>query len=162
MDTTVTDQPATKTAGDAVEMCLVITGHLGKRRWRVTSFQSGGETLSATPCSVEIQPRCLTDWSNRQVDQIVGTYHTHPNMPAVPSARDDRTMKAWVLSLGRPLVALIDGSDGLRAWWYLDDERPPVQAHVECIGSIPYGELPDELVKEGEGHGSDRAAGADE
>ena len=60
---------------------------------------------------------------------VLGFYHTHPDMPADPSFQDIRTMGAWVDCLGKSLLCLILGEDGLRGWWVdgsdgLDDWTP--------------------------------------
>ena len=53
---------------------------------------------------------------------VVGFLHTHPDGPALPSARDVRTMRAWCVAFGKPLLCLIVTPDGLRAWRFDDDE----------------------------------------
>lgn len=58
-------------------------------------------------------------------ENVIGFYHTHPGMGASPSDRDHRTMKAWVCCLGKPLICIIKGCDGVRAWLYRDDESAP-------------------------------------
>lgn len=53
---------------------------------------------------------------------VAGFYHTHPGMAAVPSARDLRTMRAWVACFGRPLLCAIEGEEGLRAYLFESDD----------------------------------------
>lgn len=79
-------------------------------------------------------------------NNIVGFYHTHPSFSAHYSSRDDRTMKCWSLSLGRPLVCCIRGTDGLRAWWYLNDEDPPVECQAKSLRGLVFGITPEEFV----------------
>lgn len=67
-------------------------------------------------------------------NKVVGWIHTHPVNKARPSATDHQTMTAWNLSLGKPLVCCIKGTDGLRAWWYFDDESPGVEGKVYRLG----------------------------
>src|SRR5262245_32941605 len=52
----------------------------------------------------------------------VGLLHAHPDRPAVTSARDVRTMRAWCLAFGKPLVCLIASPDGLRGYRFDDEE----------------------------------------
>jgi hypothetical protein len=52
---------------------------------------------------------------------VVGFFHTHPGMAAVPSVRDLRTMRAWCTCFGKPLLCVIAGRDGLRGYWFDDD-----------------------------------------
>jgi hypothetical protein len=66
------------------------------------------------------------------------------------SSRDDRTMKAWVLALGKPLVCCISGTDGLRAWWYLNDEDPPVEYQVKSLRGLVFGVTPEEFFDDEE------------
>lgn len=77
-----------------------------------------------------------------QHKNVVGFYHTHPNFTASPSLRDHRTMRAWVLSLGKPLVCVIKGVDGCKAWWYIDDESEPLEYRVKDFGRSIAGESP--------------------
>ena len=53
---------------------------------------------------------------------ILGFLHTHPNSVASPSRRDHDTMQAWVSALGKPLLCVIEGQDGLAAYCYEDDQ----------------------------------------
>ena len=53
---------------------------------------------------------------------VVGFLHTHPDGPASPSARDVRTMQAWCLAFGKPLICLIESPDGLRGYRFDGDE----------------------------------------
>jgi proteasome lid subunit RPN8/RPN11 len=52
---------------------------------------------------------------------VAGFLHTHPDGPASPSGRDVRTMRAWCLAFGKPLLCLIDSPDGLRGYRFDDD-----------------------------------------
>lgn len=55
---------------------------------------------------------------------VIGFLHTHPDCEAKPSQRDRDTMQAWVSALGKPLLCLIEGTDGLRGFCFPDDESP--------------------------------------
>jgi proteasome lid subunit RPN8/RPN11 len=52
---------------------------------------------------------------------VVGFLHTHPHCAARPSQRDIDTMRAWVSAFGKPLVCLIEGTDGLAGFRFDDD-----------------------------------------
>ena len=43
--------------------------------------------------------------------------------------------------LGRPLVCAIEGTDGLRAWWYANDEDEPEEVDCEEIGGVVVGAI---------------------
>ncbi len=57
-------------------------------------------------------------------------------------------MSAWVCSLGKPLVCCILGTDGLRAWWFLNDEDPPVEYQARKLQGIVFGLTPEEFFEE--------------
>jgi hypothetical protein len=64
------------------------------------------------------------DWVLRREEtrgDVVGFYHTHPAGMPEPSKRDDRTMRAWVGSFGKPLLCLIEADRNVAAYQYLDD-----------------------------------------
>ena len=82
------------------------------------------------PAAVRFDPDYI--WDNRK--RIIGWLHTHPSFSATPSSTDNSTMKACVCSLGKPLLCCIRGIDGLRAWWYWDDESPGVEGKIIKVG----------------------------
>lgn len=53
---------------------------------------------------------------------VVGFLHTHPDGPASVSARDVRTMRAWCLAFGKPLLCVIDSPEGLQGFHFDSDE----------------------------------------
>jgi hypothetical protein len=61
--------------------------------------------------------RCEADWAwtlHREEERgdVAGFFHTHPPGGGVrPSERDLRTMQAWTLALGKPLLCLIAPDD---------------------------------------------------
>lgn len=61
---------------------------------------------------------------------VVGFLHTHPDGPASASARDVRTMRAWCLAFGKPLVCFIDAPSGLHGYRFDDDESNGVRLAV--------------------------------
>jgi proteasome lid subunit RPN8/RPN11 len=63
----------------------------------------------------------------QQRHDVVGFLHTHPGMRACPSGRDVRTMRAWCGAFGKPLLCVIAGCDGLRAFRFDD----PASAGIE-------------------------------
>lgn len=56
-------------------------------------------------------------------EDLIGFYHTHPNMPAYPSQTDKETMSGWTNMLGRPLLCLIEGKDEIIPWIYDNNEE---------------------------------------
>ncbi len=78
----------------------------------------------------------------RDPDRVIGWIHTHPSMIASPSATDISTMNAWVVAEGRPFVCCIQGADGLRCFWFFDDEQPFVEGYVRMVKKRIVGVMP--------------------
>ena len=117
------------------ERCWILTGHYKDDLW----WGFAKKRTEGTPVSVEF------DWEYvlKNHEKVVGFYHTHPSFNATPSETDDRAMHGFCLSLGRPLVCLIRDTDGLRAWWYVDDESEPEEYQVVKMGNLFFGVTPD-------------------
>jgi hypothetical protein len=47
--------------------------------------------------------RVKFNWE-KAVGKVIGFYHSHPSGFSDPSTRDDRTMSAWVISEGQPMI----------------------------------------------------------
>jgi proteasome lid subunit RPN8/RPN11 len=58
---------------------------------------------------------------------VLGFFHTHPGMAAVPSGLDLRTMRAWCSCFGKPLLCVIAGTDGVRGYRFDDDTSDGVE-----------------------------------
>lgn len=122
------------------EECWVIVGKWSERRWRGRRTRySVGE-----PSAVSFNPKWVEDRENQKKD-VIGFSHTHPHTPGVPSPTDYATMKAWVMSFGRPMLCIIKGIDGLRAWWFMDHEldSDPVECDVKKFGPFYRGSMPE-------------------
>jgi hypothetical protein len=68
---------------------------------------------------------------------VVGFYHTHPGLPARPSRRDVRTMRAWCSAFGKPLLCIIAGAEGIRAFRFEDDTSSGVE--LAAVKLFPHG-----------------------
>jgi proteasome lid subunit RPN8/RPN11 len=68
---------------------------------------------------------------------VVGFFHTHPGMVAVPSVRDLRTMRAWCSCFGKPLLCVIAGRDGVRGYRFDDDTSDGVE--LDAVELFPGG-----------------------
>ncbi len=99
------------------EISYVLIGQRRGRIWigRLRRRQTG------QPASVEFDWSWVLEREDRHRD-VLGFYHTHPAGTAVPSARDVRTMRAWVSCLGKPLLCVIETDDALAAHLFATDE----------------------------------------
>jgi hypothetical protein len=137
----------TRTIGNDchVEQCWVLVGDLdGKLWWGRRRRQTHG-----APCSVSVDATYALAREEARGD-VVGFLHTHPGMIASPSDRDYRTMRAWVNCFGKSLVCVIEGTDGLRGYWFDDDESEPVECQVKSFGSLLVGTTESEVIDEEE------------
>ena len=73
-----------------------------------------------TPSSVDVDWDWVLEREERYGD-VVGFYHTHPPGAPGPSARDVRTMRAWVSCFGKPLLCLVESGDVLSATVFAGD-----------------------------------------
>ena len=106
---------------------------VGERRGRLWCARTLHRTVG-TRTRVEFNgPAILAREEKRQ--DIVGFLHTHPGSLAEPSQRDIATMQAWVSAFGKPLLCLIEGTDGLTGFCFAtDDSAGQRLAQVERFG----------------------------
>jgi hypothetical protein len=121
------------------EECFVLVGRRRKSgRWRAWRIKySVGQ-----PCSVNFNPDWVLQREEAKGD-IIGWWHTHPNMTASPSRTDYATMQAWVCCFGKPLLCCIEGRDGLRAHWFYSDEEDHIEGSVRHFGGFFWGVVPE-------------------
>ena len=89
-----------------IEHCWLVVGR------RQTNFWLGRrvQPTIGTVASVDFDPYWVIDREENRGD-VIGFYHTHPGGRPGPSRRDLNTMRAWVDSLGKPLLCLIEASE---------------------------------------------------
>jgi len=89
------------------EEVAVLVGQRRGRLWygRLRQRQVG------KPASVEFDWAWVLAREERRGD-VIGFYHTHPPGLTTPSQRDVRTMRAWVSCFGKPLLCVIETSQG--------------------------------------------------
>jgi len=115
---------------DGLEHAWVMVGQERGKLWWETLLQR--EETVGTTVSVMFDDEFVQKRHTHNKD-VIGFLHLHPGMHAVPSSRDDRTMAAWTTCLGKSLLCLIEGVDGLRGWWYDEDEPEPVECQVQML-----------------------------
>jgi len=121
----------------SIEHCWILLGTSKEDLWHARMVKM----TSGTPCSVAFDPH----WVLRREEEfgdIIGFWHLHPGMSNHYSSIDDATMKAWVTCFGKPLVCCIQGTNGLAAWWFVDDENEPENYQVKRIKRIIFGITP--------------------
>src|SRR4051812_42533893 len=101
------------------EKFLTLTG-----QWHSDILWSakGRWPLEGHPASVDfsqIYDRVIS--REQQCGDVIGFYHTHPSFPASPSSVDVSTMNQWVDCLGKSLLCLIHGVDGLKTYYWQKD-----------------------------------------
>jgi hypothetical protein len=105
------------------ERCWVLVGAFDRSgdSWRVAVERE----VAGEPIRVEADWRWALAREEERGD-VAGFWHTHPPAAGlVPSARDVRTMQAWTLALGKPLLCLIseEGRPGQpAAYLFLDED----------------------------------------
>jgi len=109
----------------AVEHCWTLVGQRRGPIWYCRRLQAHrGE-----PARVCFDGPWVLAREERRHD-VLGFYHTHPGMPARPSRRDVRTMRAWCSAFGKPLLCVIAGADGIRGYRFDDDTSAGVELAV--------------------------------
>ena len=115
-----------------VEKCWTLIGRRQGRFWYARRMRP----TKGEPASVEFD----ADWATVREEtkgDVIGFYHTHPSGMPTPSIRDDRTMRAWVASFGKPLLCLIEADGNVAAYRYADDESDGVE--VTACELLPRG-----------------------
>lgn len=102
------ERASTPTLTSAVEHCWTL---VGSRRGRVWCARRIGHQVG-TPIRVDFDGPGALRREERRGD-VVGFYHTHPEGPLRPSARDLRTMRAWCSAFGKALLCVIASPEGL-------------------------------------------------
>ena len=117
-----------------LEQYWFLTGLRRGRIWyaRKNSHQTGEAQR------VQFDPHEVLQREEHKGD-VIGFLHTHPNMKAIPSQRDIKTMRAWASCFGKPLLCLIEGDDGLRGYVFADDKSAGVE--LDCLELFPRGIL---------------------
>jgi hypothetical protein len=86
------------------------------------------EQCTGTPTQVEVDFNWILK-RDAEVGDVIGFFHTHPSFLANPSSLDDRTMDSWVTCLGKNLLSVIQGIDGIYGYlYYTDPEDKMVQS----------------------------------
>lgn len=112
---------ARASAAVTVEQCWTL---LGERRGRVWHCRCE-RRVTGERTRVEFDAVWVLQREEDHGD-VVGFLHTHPDGPDTLSPRDVRTMRAWCLAFGKPLLCLIASPNSLRGWRFDNDESAGV------------------------------------
>jgi len=116
------------------EECWVLLGQRRGRVWRARcATYSEGDAAT-----VEFDANAVLQREEKRGD-VVGFLHTHPTTVARPSQRDLQTTRGWVGAFGKPLLCLIDGTDGLRGYRFDHDECMGIE--LMLIERFPRGQI---------------------
>ena len=115
-----------------VEECWTLVGQRRGRIWygRRCQAQRGERAC------VSFDGLWVLEREERRQD-VIGFFHTHPGMPARPSRRDVRTMRAWCSAFGKPLLCVIAGAEGVRGYRFPDDRSGGVE--LDALALFPRG-----------------------
>jgi proteasome lid subunit RPN8/RPN11 len=105
-----------------VEQCWTLVGQRRGRIWFARRLQRH----AGQPASVRFDGAWVLAREEERHD-VLGFFHTHPEMAACPSRRDVRTMRAWCGAFGKPLLCVIAGAEGVRGFLFQDDEADGVE-----------------------------------
>ena len=77
---------------------------MNEKCWFIHGWRTGNAIMGFLKYHSEGSPGWVKfDWA-KAAGKVVGFYHSHPSGFTSPSGRDDRTMRAWVISEGKPMV----------------------------------------------------------
>jgi len=112
------------------EVCCVLLGEFSNGIWHAKlSWRKSGAHASVEFDGNRVMAR------EEECADVVGFYHTHPEGFVEPSNRDNRTMRAWCFSFGKPLICAIGTSAGIKAWVF----EPGIDAAEQCARAAIFG-----------------------
>jgi proteasome lid subunit RPN8/RPN11 len=116
-------------AGDRSPRCEECWVLVGERRGSIWLGRLLDRVVGK-PATVEFDgPGVLA--REEQLSDVIGFLHTHPDCEANLSQRDIHTMQAWTSAFGKPLLCLIEGTDGLRAYLFENSDSKGNPVHIE-------------------------------
>jgi len=116
----------TSTATKAVvEQCWTLVGQRQGRVWYGKRVRpTKGERASVGFDGLWVLKR------EEERHDVLGFFHTHPDGPSSPSARDVRTMRAWCSAFGKPLLCVIASPKGLHGYHFDNDDSEGIDLEL--------------------------------
>lgn len=90
------------------------------------------------PAHVKFNPDLVLKREQERHD-LIGFYHTHPNMENRPSQTDFSAMVGWTTATGKHLLCAIKGKNGLCGWWFNKDTETFHPKMIKKFGKLLVG-----------------------
>lgn len=120
------------------EVYYLLTGRwLSDTLW----IARGCFSTEGRPASVNFDAKSVIE-QEKTHGNVLGFYHTHPHMPATPSSIDYDTMNTWIDCLGKSLLCLIEGANGLRIYHW-ENENYYIRGKGRRFGNFFMGSVKD-------------------
>ena len=109
------------------ERCWTLVGTCENGTWRAAKRRR----ISGKPASVEVDWAWTLKREEKRGD-VIGFAHTHPSgAGTTPSERDVRTLRAWRIALGKPLLMVIEDGETIVGYvLYHDDGELKLVASI--------------------------------
>ena len=105
------------------EACGLLSGRAAGGVWDVRAAHPSANLAARPRAEFEVDPALrlkLHKALRGGADSVIGVYHSHPDSPARPSARD--LERAWEPDLLWLIVSVLDGRAGPAAAWRLAED----------------------------------------
>jgi len=97
---------------------------MNEQCWFIRGIQVHSHFIGILKYHSEGSPEHVSfDWTKATGSKTLGFYHSHPSGVINPSPRDDRTMKAWVISEGRSFICGIFCDGKARTFLYRKNSK---------------------------------------
>lgn len=110
------------------ESCGILLGELKESSFKVKEVITAENQLNA-PTLFEIDPELVCEVLDNAEErglELVGFYHSHPNIPAYVSSRDAEFMKLWPDIVWVIASVEKDGIKDVKAFFVEDDEAKEI------------------------------------